>query len=759
MSLTADQLYALLPAIYRTRDAENGMPLQALLTVMAAQGAILEENIQQLYDDQFIETCASWAIPYIGDLVGSNPIYEISGAAYGRRAEVANTIGYRRRKGTLLALEQVAMDVSGLRAAAVEFFRLAITNESMKHLRPGHAATLDLRNGSQLAKLDSAFDTVSRTVAVRRIGPRVRTTSQPDPTPLAINLHGGGKYNVPDVGVYLWRWKPNVVSNQSAFQVDARRYLFHPLGQDMPLFNQLPPRDSFSRLTGRLDVPEPIERREFFDNPGAFYGPGQSIQLVADNTPVDVSNICVRDLSDQGAGAWNGCTAKGKYAIDPQLGRIQLAADVKVPAQLRVNYVYGFPADLGGGPYDRSANLPSLDPKGFAFHAVVGSAATPTLELAIHTWNSQPPGTSGLIILPAFETYSINLTKANAIVLPSESRLFIVAAQVEPGGIPGLSGARVTLRGQIEISGKQIAVTDVSNPPPAGQLVWNGVWISGSVQVDGDPTNVQFSDCTLFPGIAPGKNGLPASPGEASVVVNTPGSSLSLVRSISGPVGVAPGATTRICTSIVDSSSRCSVAYAGPDLASEGADLHIEDSTVIGKVHVHTMEMASSTIFLSRRATGDPWLAAVWCSRRQSGCMRFCFVPTDSITPRRFRCLPEDPNLEEALLPKFVTLECGRPSYGLLSGDCPLAIWTGADNGSQMGVYKPLEETEAVRNVQLRIPEFLPFNLEAGVFLEPSAPVVRPAPPAGYGYGYRKLDPCGDPESELGFMGIGAHLI
>jgi len=97
MSLTADQLYALLPAIYRTRDAENGMPLQALLTVMAAQGAILEENIQQLYDDQFIETCASWAIPYIGDLVGSNPIYEISGAAYGRRAEVANTIGYRRR--------------------------------------------------------------------------------------------------------------------------------------------------------------------------------------------------------------------------------------------------------------------------------------------------------------------------------------------------------------------------------------------------------------------------------------------------------------------------------------------------------------------------------------------------------------------------------------------------------------------------------------------------------------------------------------
>ena len=78
MSLDAAQLYALLPAIYRTRDAENGGPLQALFTLLAAQGAILEENIQQLYDDQFIETCAPWVIPYIGDLVGDNTIYEIS---------------------------------------------------------------------------------------------------------------------------------------------------------------------------------------------------------------------------------------------------------------------------------------------------------------------------------------------------------------------------------------------------------------------------------------------------------------------------------------------------------------------------------------------------------------------------------------------------------------------------------------------------------------------------------------------------------
>ena len=81
--------------------------LQALFAVMAAQSAIVEDNINQLYDDQFIETCAPWVIPYIGDLIGYNSIYEIAAAGPGRRAEVANTIGYRRRKGTLLALEQV----------------------------------------------------------------------------------------------------------------------------------------------------------------------------------------------------------------------------------------------------------------------------------------------------------------------------------------------------------------------------------------------------------------------------------------------------------------------------------------------------------------------------------------------------------------------------------------------------------------------------------------------------------------------------
>jgi hypothetical protein len=100
----------------------------------------------------------------------------------------------------------------------------------------------------------------------------------------------------------------------------------------------------------------------------------------------------------------------------------------------------------------------------------------------------------------------------------------------------------------------------------------------------------------------------------------------------------------------------------------------------------------------------------------------------------------------------------------LLSGDTPMAIWTGADNGSEIGVYYPLQETEAVRNVQLRAQEYVPFGLEVGIFLVPSQPVIAMLEIIPYGYGYglqaRPWNPCGgDEDDDLRFVGVGATLI
>src|SRR6516164_2553068 len=98
MRFDAKRIYESLPAIYRTRDAERGEPLKALLSVIADQAGVLEEDLAQLYDDQFIETCADWAVPYIGDLIGYRALYGLPSQVRSPRAEVANTIGLRRRK-------------------------------------------------------------------------------------------------------------------------------------------------------------------------------------------------------------------------------------------------------------------------------------------------------------------------------------------------------------------------------------------------------------------------------------------------------------------------------------------------------------------------------------------------------------------------------------------------------------------------------------------------------------------------------------
>ncbi len=70
MSIDGQKLFSLLPAVHRLRDAQVAQsqnlaqgPLEALVTLLAEQFAAVEEDLAQLYDDQFIETCAPWVIP------------------------------------------------------------------------------------------------------------------------------------------------------------------------------------------------------------------------------------------------------------------------------------------------------------------------------------------------------------------------------------------------------------------------------------------------------------------------------------------------------------------------------------------------------------------------------------------------------------------------------------------------------------------------------------------------------------------------
>ena len=88
-----DRLYNLLPAVYRVADANQGNVLQALVAVLQQEFQALQDDIDQLYENWFIETCDEWVVPYIGDLLGVQGLIPTAGgAAFTQRAIVANTL-------------------------------------------------------------------------------------------------------------------------------------------------------------------------------------------------------------------------------------------------------------------------------------------------------------------------------------------------------------------------------------------------------------------------------------------------------------------------------------------------------------------------------------------------------------------------------------------------------------------------------------------------------------------------------------------
>jgi hypothetical protein len=306
MSFDADTLYRLLPTIHRIRDAElaagmSGLltpaeaaelgtlealpspsaaqqarleelhekasrgPLKSLLSAFADEFAVMEENLDQLYDDLFVETCADWAIPYIGDLIGYEPLHGLGAKRGLARAEVAHTLGLRRRKGTAAVLEQLARDVTGWNARAVEFFQLLGTTQYMNHLRPHSRYAPDMRAWEPLARIGGAFESVAHTVDVRRIET------------------GRGRFNIPNIGIFLWRLNPYPHTRSPAVRVDDWRYLISPLGHPLPLFTNPQTEDEITHLADPINVPDPIRRRVMADRLPLYYGTVQTSTGAVDN--------------------------------------------------------------------------------------------------------------------------------------------------------------------------------------------------------------------------------------------------------------------------------------------------------------------------------------------------------------------------------------------------------------------------------------------------------------------------------------------
>ncbi len=709
MSFDLEQVYSLLPAIYRIRDLEQGEPLKALLTVITEQIAVLEEDLSQLYDDQFIETCAEWVVPYIGDLISYRTPYGVFPQSL--RPEVAHTIGFRRRKGTAALLEQLARDVTGWNAHVVEFFQLLATTQYMNHPRPASSLP-DLRLWKPLAYLDSAFDSLSHTPDVRNIASM------------------RGRYNIPNIGIFLWRLGSYSLTAAPAFKLDEYRYLFSPLGNNTQLFTQPTIEADVTHLTGPLGVAMPISRTVLAHTLDQYYGPGKSLFLNVNGKDVlpDPKKpsqtladlIDVQDLSDLRDAAGNVTGWKNmprhKIVIDPELGRIAFPRrrGRRPPTSVQGTFHYAFSADMGGGEYRRSDTFTQ---------GLLPIEQVPSPHASIQEALNALPAAGGVVEI----TDSGRNGELVTITAAANAQIELRAADFRR---PLLVLEQETGIPEMLISGEE-----------GSQVSINGLVISGGIlRVTGKLSHLVLKHCTLVPGLSLSQDNTPQHSHRPSLIIESTGTLVEIDRCILGGLRVTQQAQVHITNSIVDATRRDFIAYAAPveptddviastlgseasppmpiDRPSEqpvpGGPLHIENSTIIGVVHTASIDLASNTIFLAHptEQEGPP----LYAERRQSGCIRYSYLPAGARTPRRYHCQPANERDAERIEPQFTSLRYGHPGYCQLSLTTTQDIRQGADDQAEMGAFHTLYQPQRETNLRMRLDEYLRLGIEAGIF-------------------------------------------
>jgi hypothetical protein len=751
-----DRLYRLLPAVYRVRDADQGEPLRALLQVIAEQVDLVEDDIGRLYENWFIETCEDWAVPYIGDLIGHRAVHEAGepgdvtsaeGRARNRiltpRREVANTLRYRRRKGTLALLERLANDVAGWPARAVEFYRRLAQTQSLHYLHLERGRTADLHAVDRLDRLDGPFNANAHTVDVRRID----------------SSHRQGRYNIPSVGMFVWRLRAYSITHAPAYcleDVGAHVYQFSALGNDMPLFVRPAPEPVPTAIADELSLPVPIRRRALLAQDGSasteYYGLlpnasggngliAQSLVIWAegwptkgtDSTqPIPAAQIIPADLSD-----WTFVPPKDHVAVDPVLGRFMFPPKQLPKRGVWVSYHYGFSADMGGGEYARPLSAAS----GARLIRVEGQDE---LRVALQGWQPQTnvDGSTGPNPDQPHDAV-IELADSGVYVLPVN----ILLAAGHSLQIRAAQRCRPVLRLLDWQTDKPDNLT--VDGGEGSRFALDGIVVTGrGVQIEGALQSFTLRHATLVPGWSLESNCEPRRPAEPSIEIINSNACIVIEHSIVGSIQVnndevmTEPVRIRISDSILDATgAHCeglecdAVAAAG--LVRAHAILRVVRSTVIGRVTVNAIELAENSVFVS----------TVNSARRQIGCMRFCYVPPDSRTPRRFECQPDsaqktiaeqmradarqaglpppaDADIAAAqqreavrVRPLFNSLRYGTPTYCQLACDCAAELTGGADDESEMGAFHDLFQPQRLANLRARIDEYTPAGMEAGIVI------------------------------------------
>jgi hypothetical protein len=519
----AERLWQSLPAVYRTADTSSldaPGPLRELLDRIGAQVAVTRRSIDRLWADQSIETCDDWVIPYIGDLLGTNLVSSLDPRA--QRLDVAKTIHYRRRKGTLEVLEELALDVTGWTAHVVEGFRrLARTRHGLDPaVGPAAYPQASLADVAQLLQAAGLTGLLTGGPAGGFADLRSRHGAALANTPFDESFHTAdvragqgalGHFGIPKLLVFLWRLTSFPVVGATPVAVTAcdNQYVFDPTGRQIPLFLPPPPDlDNFAESwtsAHEWQVPGPLTNslETAITDPGTDPPPPARPPYPDTGVPPRYSLAGGEELT----------------SIWPQIG--QFATDGKNSAPLTVSYQYGFSSLVGAGPYDR--DLLGDPPAVVAPETVVTGGTGLDAALAA-------AGTTGTVTIGDSLTYTA-LGGAGSTQAPVGSLLLRAGPSMRPvlRPVPGAGPWVFTGGGE-------------------AQLVLDGLTISGcDIVLRGSFDTVRITACTVDPGTA--------GPGSPPLLIAADGVDLAPCRIFVEADPAAPaGAAGAISQLLVDRS-------------------------------------------------------------------------------------------------------------------------------------------------------------------------------------------------------------